>query len=192
MMLAPVYLLDGINGNFAEDTDYLIAQKDGYFGRDCSRYHHQCPASLFAVSICFYCKERNVSNLKALYKSHILFLLVVSWRRRVQRPIPLSNRLRLLLCQLHQQLFLSRLCEWGLLASYPKTCIRLCKIIDGGIDTKENLYSYYSKYESLMQTLLCSMLPVNKIWTEIQNFQKYFNFSKSTNFLLKWLEIICF
>ena len=50
MMLAPVYLLDGINGNFAEDTDYLIAQKDGYFGRDCSRYHHQCPASLFAVS----------------------------------------------------------------------------------------------------------------------------------------------
>ena len=60
MMLAPVYLLDGINGNFAEDTDYLIAQKDGYFGRDCSRYHHQCPASLFAVSI--FCKETSLHN----------------------------------------------------------------------------------------------------------------------------------
>jgi len=48
MMLAPVYLLDGFNGDIGEDTDYIIAQKDGYFGRDCSRYHHECPASLFS------------------------------------------------------------------------------------------------------------------------------------------------
>jgi len=48
MMLAPVYLLDGYNGNIGEDTDYILAQKDGYFGRDCSRYHHDCPASLFS------------------------------------------------------------------------------------------------------------------------------------------------
>jgi len=46
-MLAPVYLLDGFNGDIGEDTDYILAQKDGYFGRDCSRYHHACPASLF-------------------------------------------------------------------------------------------------------------------------------------------------
>ena len=51
MMLAPVYLLDGYNGNIGEDTDYILAQKDGYFGRDCSRYHHDCPASLFSVSL---------------------------------------------------------------------------------------------------------------------------------------------
>merc|ERR1719270_698244 len=48
MMLAPVYLLDGFNGDIGEDTDYIIAQKDGYFGRDCTRYHHECPASLFS------------------------------------------------------------------------------------------------------------------------------------------------
>jgi len=48
MMLAPVYLLDGVNGNLGEDTDYMIAQKDGYFGQDCSRYHQACPASLFS------------------------------------------------------------------------------------------------------------------------------------------------
>ena len=51
MMLAPVYLLDGINGHIEEDTDYLIAQKDGYFGQDCTQYHQACPISVFAV--CF-------------------------------------------------------------------------------------------------------------------------------------------
>ena len=73
MMLAPVYLLDGYNGNIGEDTDYILAQKDGYFGRDCSRYHHDCPASLFSVSLgLFPCL--NLSN-----KCFFIFLLFSFW-----------------------------------------------------------------------------------------------------------------
>ena len=68
MMLAPVYLLDGYNGNIGEDTDYILAQKDGYFGRDCSRYHHDCPASLFSVSFgLFTCKHLSKECLLLFY-----------------------------------------------------------------------------------------------------------------------------
>ena len=56
-MLAPVYLLDGLSGNILEDTDYIIAQKDGYYGRDCSRYQQECPASFFQVRICLFLEE---------------------------------------------------------------------------------------------------------------------------------------
>jgi len=46
-MLVPSYALDGINGTIFNETDYTRAQKDGYFGDDCTKYHKDCPVSLF-------------------------------------------------------------------------------------------------------------------------------------------------
>ena len=48
-MLVPSYALDGINGTIFNETDYTRAQKDGYFGDDCTKYHKDCPVSLFQV-----------------------------------------------------------------------------------------------------------------------------------------------
>ena len=48
-MLVPSYALDGINGTIFNETDYTQAQKDGYFGDDCTEYHKDCPVSLFQV-----------------------------------------------------------------------------------------------------------------------------------------------
>ena len=74
MMLAPVYLLDGYNGNIGEDTDYILAQKDGYFGRDCSRYHHDCPASLFSVSLGLLpCLHLSIKWFNNYFLDHLAF-----------------------------------------------------------------------------------------------------------------------
>lgn len=79
MMLAPVYLLDGFNGDIGEDTDYIIAQKDGYFGRDCSRYHHECPASLFSVrfgilspNLRKICRKTNKCHISSIISNYAL------------------------------------------------------------------------------------------------------------------------
>ena len=48
-ILVPSYALDGINGTIFNETDYTQAQKDGYFGDDCTEYHKNCPVSLFQV-----------------------------------------------------------------------------------------------------------------------------------------------
>ena len=37
------------------ETDYIQAQKAGYYGRDCSGYHYACPVSFFQVIAHNYC-----------------------------------------------------------------------------------------------------------------------------------------
>ena len=49
MMLAPIHLLEAVQGNLVEEDEYIRAQSAGHYGKDCTEYNRRCPSSFFQV-----------------------------------------------------------------------------------------------------------------------------------------------